>query len=94
MTNLDLLIFRKNQEILDNIIKKFYNECLKNSEDYEEYIGWTWYDNSEIIIHYIQLDCRKQEWVNEVYYVSLNRITEFAKENDFEFEPIGVFNIQ
>ena len=93
MTNLDLITFRKNQEILDEVIKRYYNECLRHSEDYEDYIGWTWYDNSEIIIHYIQLDYRN-EWINEEYYVSISRIAEYAMDNEYEFEPIGMFNIK
>ena len=93
MTNLDLITFRKNQEILDEVIKRYYNECLRSSEDFEDYIGWTWSTDSEIAIHYIQLDYRN-EWVSEEYYVSLSRIAEYAMDNGYEFEPIGMFDIK
>ena len=91
MTNLDLITFRKNQEILDKAIREYYEKCLRHSEDYEDYIGWTWSTDSEIAIHSIQLDYH-DEWTNEEYYADIDRIVQFAEENGFEFEPMGKLN--
>lgn len=93
MDKIDLITFKHNQDILDKVIREYYEKCLRHSEDYEDYIGWTWYDNSEIMIHYIQLDYH-DEWTNEEYYVSISRIAEYARENEYEFEPIGMFDIK
>ena len=64
---------------------------MRHSEDYEDYIGWTWSTDSEIAIHYIQLDYH-DEWTNEEYYVDIDRIAQFAEENGIEFEPMGMLN--
>jgi hypothetical protein len=91
MDKIDLMTFKKNQEILNKVIHEYYEKCLRHSNDYEDYIGWTWSTDSEIAIHYIQLDYH-DEWINEEYYISIDSIVQFAKENGFEFEVIGKFN--
>jgi hypothetical protein len=91
MDKIDLMTFKRNQEILDKVIREYYEKCLRHSDDYEDYIGWTWSTDSEIAIHYIQLDYH-DEWINEEYYTGLDCIVQFAKENGFEFEPMGNFN--
>ena len=93
MDKIDLITFKHNQDILDKAIREYYEKCLRHSKDYEDYIGWTWSTDSEIAIHYIQLDYH-DEWTNEEYYADIDRIVQFAEENGFEFEPMGRFNFK
>jgi hypothetical protein len=87
MDKIDLITLKHNQEILDKVIHEYYEKCLRHSEDYENYIGWTWSTDSEIAIHYSQLDYYDERVHNE-YYIDIDCIAQFAEENGFEFETM------
>lgn len=93
MDKIDLMTFKHNQEILDKVIREYYEKCLRHSKDYENYIGWTWSTDSEIAIHYSQLDYY-DEWINNEHYIDIERIAQFAEENGFEFETMCKFNFE